>query len=472
MRFLFVTLQHLETAFYGRVGALLAERGHEAFHLTCSRRGAIVLRRRGAESFCLPDLMKTVRPIGSWAEEETRIVESYPIPNLRDVQRLDPGRHGGRFDVERVVRHFLAIEDLVERIAPDAVGPEVGNETIRNVSRLVADAHGAASLYLAYTIFDRPLRLYAGTMDAPIVDRAEVRALSAAEEQELDEFIARYTARNEPIRDYRRVAVNGRRLRLIARHFAVRALWDRDNDYLEPWAWLARDGREVLRGRAARSLYSPEPARRSFVYFPLQVAEDYKLARLRPHCTDQEAIVRLLANALPPGVELVVKEHPVAIGRNRLGMLGRLAREPGIRLVDPHTSSLALIRRATAVATISSTVGLEALLYGKPVLTIGRPNYSGYGVTVDVDGPERAGEGIAAALGFQPHRDQVRRFLGAAMRRCEPGAPVLVDSSERNAELLAETLDRAAQGELVEFGTRLSGSVPAADPRGDGGRIA
>jgi len=205
------------------------------------------------------------------------------------------------------------------------------------------------------------------------------------------------------------------------------------------------------------------------VYFPLQVAEDYKLARLRPHCTDQEAIIRLVANALPPGVELVVKEHPVAIGRNRLSMLRRLAREPAVRLVDPHTSSLALIRRASAVATISSTVGLEALLYDKPVLTIGRPNYSGYGVTVDVDGPERAGEGIATALSFRPDRDRVRQFLGAAMRRCDRGAPVLVDRSERNAEDLAETLDRAARGELV---ARLAGSVPASNANGDGERLA
>ncbi len=34
---------------------------------------------------------------------------------------------------------------------------------------------------------------------------------------------------------------------------------------------------------------------------------------------------------------------------------------------------------------ISSTVGLEALLYDKPVLTLGTPFYSGYGVTLDVD---------------------------------------------------------------------------------------
>ena len=33
---------------------------------------------------------------------------------------------------------------------------------------------------------------------------------------------------------------------------------------------------------------------------------------------------------------------------------------------------------------ISSTVGLEALLYDKPVLTLGDPFYAGFGVTLDV----------------------------------------------------------------------------------------
>ena len=43
----------------------------------------------------------------------------------------------------------------------------------------------------------------------------------------------------------------------------------------------------------------------------------------------------------------------------------RLHTRPNVRLVAPHTSSHELIRRAEAIAVISSTVGLEALLYEK-----------------------------------------------------------------------------------------------------------
>jgi Capsule polysaccharide biosynthesis protein len=311
----------------------------------------------------------------------------------------------------------------------------------------VGTAGGATTLFLMYTVFDDPLRLYAGTMDAPIVAPEELRPLSADEEAELDDFIARYRRRNRPIREHRTVPLGGDRPRAAARHYAVKALWDRDNVYLTPTSWLARDLRARARLPAARRLYARQPPDRDFIYFPLQVADDYKILRLRPHCADQEAIVERLAASLPPGVDLVVKEHPMSIGRNPLGMLRRIAAPPNAHLVDPHTSTLELVERAVGVVTISSTVGLEALMLGKPVLTLGRPFYSGYGVTMDSD-PAGIGERTADLLAFTPDRERSRRFLHAAMRHCYPGVPVLVDSSDRNAQRLATTLDLAARGGL------------------------
>src|SRR5206468_3379393 len=47
MRFLFTTLQTYESEFYGRVGAALAQRGHEIAHVTVSRESARLLREQG-----------------------------------------------------------------------------------------------------------------------------------------------------------------------------------------------------------------------------------------------------------------------------------------------------------------------------------------------------------------------------------------------------------------------------------------
>jgi hypothetical protein len=383
--------------------------------------------------------------------EADRIVADYGLLNLRDVYKTDlPYRNSRdeRFLVERTVRHFLAIERLMERLDPEVVIPEVGSETMRTVVHVVGRTQGRRVLFLMYTMFDDPLRLYENTMHAPIVDDAEVRELGEGEERALDGFIERFTARAKPIREYRAVRVNTGRLRTIARHFAVKAIWDRDNEYLTPIEWLKRDAREKARAAGLRSLYSAPASGRPFVYFPLHVTDDYKILRLIPHCVDQEALIKQVAAALPHGYDVVIKEHPMSIGRNSYAMLRRLTKVSNVRLVEPHTSSHQLIREARAIAVISSTVGLEALLYNRPVMTLGQPFYSGYGVTVDVDSFREIPWALSRLLEFEPDRERTRRFLHAAMRHCHPGKPVLVDRSDDNARTLAVTLDRAMAGRL------------------------
>jgi hypothetical protein len=109
-----------------------------------------------------------------------------------------------------------------------------------------------------------------------------------------------------------------------------------------------------------------------------------------------------------------------------------------------------LIKRSEAVAVISSTVGLEALLYEKPVLTIGQPFYAGYGITLDVDSFRELRAAVPELLRFRPDAERIRRFLHAAMRSCYPGAPVLVDRSDENAVKLADSIERKSRETLAE----------------------
>jgi hypothetical protein len=144
----------------------------------------------------------------------------------------------------------------------------------------------------------------------------------------------------------------------------------------------------------------------------------------------------------------VLKEHPMSVGRNSIALLRRLRRRPNVRLLPPDASSHDLIREAEAVVVISSTVGLEALLYEKPVLTLGQPFYSGYGVTLDVDSFAEIRERVPALLRFRPDPERIRQFLHAAMRECLPGAPVLVDRSDANAVALAGSIELVARRAL------------------------
>ena len=445
MRFLFATIQTYESDFYGRVGAELSARGHEVAHVTISRVAARTLRDQGLDARALPDMIAALGEPASTDEEVRRIEATYDTPHIRDVYRADwpcKGRDEA-WCIRRTVQHFRGLERVFDDVRPDVVVPEVGNETIRVASDLIGRARGIPVLWLLYTIFPDPLRLYVDTLHAPIVPEEEVRDLSVEERAELEAFRSSFTSAGKPIRAHRHVSFGGRRARVYADHVRRRLGEDRDNDYVRPWRLLHGNVSEWVRARAARPFYD-ELGERPFVYFPLHVTDDYKIQRIIPHCVDQASIIELVAASLPQGYDVVIKEHPMSVGRNSIRLLRRLRARPNVRLVDPHTSSHELIRRSEAVAVISSTVGLEALLYDKPVLTLGQPFYSGYGVTVDVDSFREIPEKLVEVLRFRPDPDRVARFLHAAMRACYPGAPVLVDRSEENALRLAGSIERVA----------------------------
>ena len=447
MRFLFVTLEPREADFYRRVSQWLGGRGHEAVHLTWSPYAARRLRRAGFDARAVPAELKSALEGRELDAEAERLEATYAMAHLRDVYRTDWPCHGRSEDwsVERTVRHFLAVERVLDEVRPDVVVPEVGSETVRTAAHLVALQRGIDVLFPFYTIFPQPLRLYANTMHAPIVAQDELRDLDAGERAEVEQFIAAFIDRDRPIRAHRQPRVTSQTLRDFVTQVAVASTFDRANDYLRPQRFAKNYLRERTRALAARPLYeqlgeSPRP----FVYFPLHVTDDYKILRVIPHLVDQAAVIELIAASLPQGVDLVLKEHPLSIGRNRLSFLARLRRHDNVRLVDPYTSSHELIRRAEAVAVISSTVGLEALLHGKPVLTVGEPFYGGYGVTLDVDSLRELPAAVPRLLRFTPDRERTLRFLHAAMRACRPGKTITVDDSDENAVALAGSLAAAA----------------------------
>lgn len=467
MKYLFTTLATHESEFAGRVAVALAARGHDVSFVTTSRHSAALLRGRGFRVDVLQELVSATGA-GDVASEASRIAAAYGLPSIRDAYRADPACQGKpeRRCVERAVACFRALERYLDDTKPDVVVPEVGREVLRVAAHKVAVERGVPVLFLFYTIFPRPLRLYVDTMHAPIVQPEELRALTAAEEAELEAFRVEFTARATPIRRHRHVSLEPRRLASWAEFVERKRTYDGDNEYFRPFHLLGDEVSSLARGNAARALYQRRNPARPFVYFPLHVTDDYKIKLLIPHCADQASLVEQIADALPPGYDLVLKEHPMAIGRNPLSLLRRLRRRPNVRLVHPYESSHELVQAAEAVAVISSTVGLEALLYEKPVLTLGQPFYSGFGVTLDVDSFRELGESVPALLTFRPDPERIRRFLHAAMRSCYPGVPGGVDDSEENARLLAASLDEAGRRAVSERRGRMAPARTAGSAAG------
>ena len=124
-----------------------------------------------------------------------------------------------------------------------------------------------------------------------------------------------------------------------------------------------------------------------------------------------------IARAENPGARLLVKSHPeTALGLRR----GACPPVPGVDVVTAPLSPWHLIEGASAIYTVSSQMGFEAILMGRRPVVLGWPFYAGWGLSDDrlarqprgVATAERlfAAAMIEAPLWYDPCRDRLCRF--------------------------------------------------------------
>ncbi|MEZ4326867.1 MAG: hypothetical protein R3B40_16745 [Polyangiales bacterium] len=84
-----------------------------------------------------------------------------------------------------------------------------------------------------------------------------------------------------------------------------------------------------------------------------------------------------------PNAEIIVKTHPdVVSGRKGAGPT-RVLQHARVRLVTAAANPIAMLEQVDEVFVMTSLLGFEALLMGKPVTCFGAPFYAGWGVTSD-----------------------------------------------------------------------------------------
>lgn len=135
--------------------------------------------------------------------------------------------------------------------------------------------------------------------------------------------------------------------------------------------------RMVVNARKMRAMSTSMDQLGQFVYYPLHVPADMALTLRAPEYLDQLTLIERIAQSLPYGLQLVIKEHPAMIGAmdaRRVGQL--LKRYDHLKLVPAQTNNYEVLRRARAVVTVNSKSGAEAALLGVPVLALGDAFYS------------------------------------------------------------------------------------------------
>ncbi len=133
---------------------------------------------------------------------------------------------------------------------------------------------------------------------------------------------------------------------------------------------------------------------------------------------------RMLAAALAdyPACTVVLKVHPEVMSGRKRGHfdLAALARNPRVLVLGLDLHPAALLERAEAVYVVTSQMGFEGLLWGRPVHTFGMPFYAGWGLTTDaLEAPPRRSPAALESLVHAALVDYPRYLDPETGARCE-----------------------------------------------------
>lgn len=265
-----------------------------------------------------------------------------------------------------------AIEEWLDRAAPDVVMVQGGAQVLSRIARERARARGipVISRELGKGGWDRQIFALNHDAMAPDLDAAWATAsaqpLTAAEDATVGALTATLTAdtygpiASDGTRSFDPITIDPGTRTAVA---FTNVTWDlatadRDVAFTGVYDWLRETIDALSPYPDVRLIVRAHPAEASVV--------------------TQERILEQIAAAFPshPGLICIPPEHPVTASE--------------------------LFRDASLVLAYNSTAGLEASMHGRPVVVSGAPHFRGRGFTIDIDRREQYRELLTRWAGGEP----------------------------------------------------------------------
>ena len=203
------------------------------------------------------------------------------------------------------------------------------------------------------------------------------------------------------------------------------------------------------------------PRDRPVVLVPGQVEDDASVLLGSPGTPGNRALLAA-SRARNPESYLVFKPHPDVEAGLRRGRIEEAEARHFADRVIADVSITDLFDRVDAVETMTLLAGFEALLRGKRVAVHGRPFYAGWGLTIDLDPPDRRtrrlliDELVAGALILYP------RYVDPVTgQRCPPEVLVHRLAAARDAARTVPASARAARAAYARARHALLGPLAA-----------
>tara|TARA_B110000014_G_C20123328_1_gene596480 strand:- start:398 stop:1876 length:1479 start_codon:yes stop_codon:yes gene_type:complete len=150
-----------------------------------------------------------------------------------------------------------------------------------------------------------------------------------------------------------------------------------------------------------------------FIYFPLQIEQEHVLSTLAPYHNNQISLIENIAQSLPMGYKLYVKEHPTMYVRDWRSTRDyeTLFNLPNVKLLHPSFSSKDLLKNTDLVITISGTSALEAGYYNKPSIMLADRYFSKFPFIVRINLLDELPKTIIKILSTEHNYDSIKNYI-------------------------------------------------------------
>lgn len=478
---LFAIMAVWEVRFFGEAARRLRdEEGLSVGFITFHEAGDDLLGEMGIDCFSLHKLkdryLQDARSV-----TPAQAGRDFGISDLRDVYRhemLKTNRGDAAWHARKTIAYLRLLDDIVREHDVGCIVQELGGFIAPLSLYHVARRRGIPHVFIEPSIFNRQLLF---TLDSLYCELPADVPARTEPDPALLEYLAGLRARGAVVMPHKdrhsfhsmalRKIFSLDNLRRLARKLYHKYVLRRAEEYNAIGWHVTHHLQRWVRTKLLSSCYQQPVPGEPYLFYPFHVPLDVQLTVRSPECLDQEGMVARLAEALPPGVMLYVKEHPASIGAHSPARLKRALRSGRVRLIHPGVGSYDLIRNARAVVTVNSKVGMEALIQEKPVLVLGRAYYRGHGLTVDADVAGDLSDAVRRVLAWRPDPRAVRAFLDRVWQWSHPGE--LFEFSEANRNTFYDSLRRYLRHRVPSLSVTARGrDTPPARGRSGAGMAA
>jgi Capsule polysaccharide biosynthesis protein len=160
------------------------------------------------------------------------------------------------------------------------------------------------------------------------------------------------------------------------------------------------------------------------ILYPLHYEPEASLSYLSEFFSNQVALIENISKCLKSNQVLVVKEHPAQMGMLLTKKYRTLVKKTSNLYFLPSTMlSFEIIKRAKLIITLTSHLGWEALLFGKPVYLLGKMFYDKYPFVNKFESWEQLRQSIRNENYRYPDKKSILKYAAQLLQISYKGSP-------------------------------------------------